>query len=77
MPEKTFCYRTPTDIACANKEDVFHGSEREADAFTKLKANLFKSISGDRLPLSWSVICRFSQRCIAAIVCTVQSVVLK
>jgi hypothetical protein len=47
-PKKPFCDRAPTNIPCADKEDVFHKSERAARAFTKLKANVFKSISGDR-----------------------------
>jgi hypothetical protein len=46
--KKPFCNRAPTNIACADEEDVFHGSERAAGAFIKLKANLSKSISGDR-----------------------------
>jgi hypothetical protein len=33
-------------VACADEEDVFHGSERAANAFIKLEANLSKSISG-------------------------------
>jgi len=46
--EKPFCDRTPANIACADKEDAFHGSERTASAFIKLEANRFKSISGGR-----------------------------
>ena len=46
--KKPFCNRASTNIACADEEDVFHGSERAAGAFVKLKANLSKSISGDR-----------------------------
>jgi hypothetical protein len=47
-PKKPFCDWAPTNIPCADKKDVFHKSERAAGAFTKLKANVFKSISGDR-----------------------------
>jgi hypothetical protein len=35
----------PANVACADEEDVFHGSERAANAFIKLEANLSKSIS--------------------------------
>jgi hypothetical protein len=47
-PKKPFGDRAPTNITCADEEDVFHGSQRAAGAFIKLKANLSKSISGDR-----------------------------
>ena len=43
--KKPFCDGAPTNIACADEEDVFHKSQRAADAFIKLKANVFKSIS--------------------------------
>jgi hypothetical protein len=43
--KKPFCYRAPTNIACADEENAFHGSERAAKAFIKLEANLSKSIS--------------------------------
>jgi hypothetical protein len=43
--KKPFRDRASTNVACADEEDVFHGSERAANAFIKLKANLFKSIS--------------------------------
>jgi hypothetical protein len=42
--KETFCDGTPTNVACADEEDVFHWSERAASAFSKLEANLFKSI---------------------------------
>ena len=43
--KKPFRDRAPTNVACADEEDVFHGSERAANAFIKLEANLSKSIS--------------------------------
>ena len=43
--KKPFRDRASTNVACADEEDVFHGSERAANALIKLKANLFKSIS--------------------------------
>jgi hypothetical protein len=43
--KKAFRDRAPANVACADEEDVFHGSERAAGAFIKLKANLSKSIS--------------------------------
>jgi hypothetical protein len=43
--EKAFCDGAPANVACADEKDAFHGSERAASAFTKLEANLFKSIS--------------------------------
>jgi hypothetical protein len=43
--KKSFRDRAPTNVACADEENVFHGSERAASAFTKLEANLAKSIS--------------------------------
>jgi hypothetical protein len=42
--KKPFSDRAPTNIACADEEDVFHGSERAANAFIKLEAKLSKSI---------------------------------
>jgi hypothetical protein len=44
--KKPFRDRAPTNVSCADEEDVFHGSERAASAFIKLEANLSKSISG-------------------------------
>jgi len=46
--KKPFRDRAPTNVTCADEEDVFHGSERAANAFIKLEAKLYKSISGDR-----------------------------
>ena len=43
--KEPFCDRAPTNIACADEEDVFHGSERAASAFLKVEAKLGKSIS--------------------------------
>jgi hypothetical protein len=43
--KKPFRDWAPTNVACADEKDVFHGSERAANAFIKLKANLSKSIS--------------------------------
>ena len=43
--KKAFRDRAPTNVACADEEDVFHGSESAANAFIKLEANLSKSIS--------------------------------
>jgi hypothetical protein len=43
--KEPFCDRAPTNIACADEEDVFHGLERAASALIKLEANLCKSIS--------------------------------
>ena len=43
--KKPFRDRAPTNVACADEEDVFHGSKRVANAFIKLEANLSKSIS--------------------------------
>jgi hypothetical protein len=43
--KKPFRDRAPTNVSCADEEDVFHGSERAANAFIKLEANLSKSIS--------------------------------
>ena len=45
LAKKPFCDRAPTNVACADEEDVFHGSKRVANAFIKLEANLSKSIS--------------------------------
>jgi hypothetical protein len=42
--KKPFGDRAPTNIACADEEDVFHGRSA-ANAFVKLGANLSKSIS--------------------------------
>jgi len=42
--KKPFSDRAPTNVTCADEEDVFHGSDRAANAFIKLKANLSKSI---------------------------------
>ena len=42
---KPFRDRAATNVACADEEDVFHGSERAANAFPNLEANLSKSIS--------------------------------
>jgi hypothetical protein len=42
--EKPFRDWAPTNVACADEKDVFHGSERAANAFTKLEANTSKSI---------------------------------
>jgi hypothetical protein len=70
--KKPFRDRAPTNIACADEEDVFHGRERAANAFIKLKANLSKSIShgpGAR----FIMICGFSEWRIAVIVTTVPS----
>jgi hypothetical protein len=44
--KKPFRDRAPTNVSCADEEDVFHGSERAANAFIKLEANPPKSISG-------------------------------
>jgi len=44
--KKPFRDRAPTNVSCADEEDVFHGSERAANAFIKLEANLSKSIFG-------------------------------
>ena len=44
-PKKAFRDGAPTNIACADEEDAFHGSERAANAFIKLEVNLSKSIS--------------------------------
>jgi hypothetical protein len=44
--KKPFGDRAPTNVACADEEDVFHGSERAASVLIKLEANLPKSISG-------------------------------
>jgi hypothetical protein len=49
--EQPFCDRASTNIAGADEEDIFHGSERAANAFIKLEANLSKSISDD--PGAW------------------------
>jgi hypothetical protein len=46
--KKPFRDRATTNVACADEEDVFHESERAANAFIKLEAKLSKSISGDR-----------------------------
>ena len=43
--KKAFRDWTPTNVACADEEDVFHGSERAANALPNLEANLSKSIS--------------------------------
>src|SRR5262249_62037663 len=43
--KKPFGDRTPTTIACADEEDVFHELQHPASAFSKLEANLSKSIS--------------------------------
>jgi hypothetical protein len=43
--KKPFRDRAPTNVACADKENVFHGSERAANAFLKVEAKLGKSIS--------------------------------
>ena len=45
--KKPFRDRAPTNVSCADEEDVFHGSQRAANAFMKLEANLSKSISAD------------------------------
>jgi hypothetical protein len=50
--KKPFRDRASTNVACADEEDVFHGSERAANAFIKLKANLSKSISDGPRALS-------------------------
>lgn len=49
--KKPFCDRAPTNITCADEEDVFHESKRAATALINLKANLSKSISGGRQAL--------------------------
>jgi hypothetical protein len=46
--EKAFGDRAPTNIACADKEDAFHGLQHAASAFSKLEANLSKSIFAGR-----------------------------
>jgi len=43
--EKAFRDRAPTNVSCADEEDVFHGSERAANAFYQTRSNLSKSIS--------------------------------
>jgi hypothetical protein len=42
--KKSFRDRAATNVACADEEDIFHGSERAANAFVNLEANLSKSI---------------------------------
>jgi hypothetical protein len=69
--KKPFGDRTPTNVACADEKDVFHGSERAANAFTKLKANLPKSMC--LRSVVFSMICRFSQPGIVVIVTIVPS----
>ena len=75
--KKPFRDRAPTNVACADEEDVFHGSESAANAFIKIRSepvqvNFRWSGSGVS-----SVICRFSQRRIAVIVTTVPSLFSK
>jgi hypothetical protein len=43
--KKPFRNRASANIACADEEDVFHESERAANAFSNLEVNLSKSIS--------------------------------
>jgi hypothetical protein len=43
--KKPFCDGAPTNVACADEENAFHGSGRAASAFIKLEANVSKSIS--------------------------------
>jgi hypothetical protein len=71
--KKAFSDRAPTNIACADKKDVFHGSERAANAFIKLEANLSEVNFRWSKGVVSSVICGFSQRRIAVIVTTVPS----
>ena len=75
--EKTFCDRTSANIACADEEDVFHGSQRAANAFGKLEANLSKSISAESKGVVPPVICGFSAARIAVTVTTVPSLPCK
>jgi hypothetical protein len=42
--KKPFRDGASTNVACADEEDVFHGSERAASAFINVEANLSKSI---------------------------------
>ena len=43
--KKPLCDRAPTNIASADEKDVFHGSQRAANALGNLEANMSKSIS--------------------------------
>ena len=43
--KQPLCDRAPTNIASADKKDVFHGSQRAANALGNLEANMSKSIS--------------------------------
>ena len=71
--KKPFCNRAPTNVSCADEEDVFHGSERAASVFTKVRSEPVQvnfRWFGRRVA---SVICRFSRPRIAVIVTTVPS----
>ena len=76
-PKKSFRDRAPTNVTCADEEDVFHGSERAANAFIKLEANLSEVNFPWSNGVVSSVICGFSQRPIAVIVTTVPSLSCK
>jgi len=69
--KKPFCDRAPTNVACADEENVFHGSERAANAFGNLEANLSKVNFRWSRSVILAVICRFSRPRIAVIVTTV------
>ena len=75
--KKPFRDRASTNVACADEEDVFHGSERAANAFIKTRSEPVQV--NFRCPKSVvsSVICRFSQRRIVVIVATIPSLSIK
>ena len=71
--KKSFRDRAPTNVACADKEDVFHGSERAANAFIKIRSEPVQVNFRWSKSVVSSVICRFSQWRIAVIMTAVPS----
>ena len=71
--KKPFRDRAPTNVACADEKDVFHGSERAANAFIKTRSEPGQVNFGWSRSVVLPVICGFSQSRIAVIVTTVPS----
>ena len=69
--EKPFCDGAPTNVACADEEDVFHGSQHAASAFVKVRSEPVQVNFRRFRKVVAPVICGFSRERIAVIVTTV------